>query len=124
MPDIGPAPILALFIGAFHTCLYVLVRGSAGTRLPFVMLAAVLGAYAGQAIAARLGDPLRIGDFGLLWASGVSWLTGCYATDVLRDGAGQPAGIVIADRSGRHSRAQQTSRANWVDKPRRRTWPS
>lgn len=74
MPDIGPAPILAVVVGAFHTCLYVLIRGTAGARLPFVLIAAVLGAFAGQAIGARFGDPVRLGDFSLLWASGVAWL--------------------------------------------------
>lgn len=76
MPEIsiGPAPVLALLVGAFHTCLYVLIRGTAGARVPFVLLAAVLGAYAGNAISARLGDPVRLGDFGLVWASAVAWL--------------------------------------------------
>ena len=72
--SIGPAPVLALIVGAFHACLYVLIRGSAGARLPFVLVAAVLGALAGNAIAARVGDPLRLGDFGLLWASAIAWL--------------------------------------------------
>lgn len=76
MPDlsIGPALPLALVVGAFHACLYVVIRGSAGARLPFVLAAAVLGALAGNAIAARVGDPVRLGDFGLLWASVVAWL--------------------------------------------------
>jgi len=33
----------------------------------------------------------------------VQFLFGCYATDVLRDGAGDPAGIVMANRSGRQA---------------------
>jgi hypothetical protein len=74
LPAIGTAPVLALVVGAFHTCLYVLIRGSTGARLPFVFLAAVLGAYAGSAIAVRVGDPVRIGDFGLVWASAICWL--------------------------------------------------
>ena len=37
-------------------------------------MAAVLGAYAGQALGLRLGDPLLIGDFGLVWASVLSWV--------------------------------------------------
>lgn len=72
--SIGPALILAAIVGAFHTCLYVLIRGSAGARLPFVLIAAILGAYAGYAIGDRLGDPVRLGDFGLLWSSAVAWL--------------------------------------------------
>ena len=66
--------MLALLVGLFHTGLYLFLRGSAGVRLPFVALAAVLGAFAGQALALRLGDPLPIGDFGLIWASLLAWL--------------------------------------------------
>jgi hypothetical protein len=76
LPDfaIGPAPILSLIVGAFHTGLYLLIRGSAGVRLPFVLVAAVVGAYGGQALGGRLGDPLLIGDFGLAWASALAWM--------------------------------------------------
>jgi hypothetical protein len=65
--------VLALIVGVFHTSLYVLVRGSAGGRLPLVLAAAILGAYAGQALGSRLGDPLRIGDFGLVYSSLLAW---------------------------------------------------
>jgi hypothetical protein len=72
---LGPAPILAVLVGVFHTALYVLIRGSAGGRLPLVLLAAVLGAWAGDALGARLGvDLLRLGDFRLLSASALAWL--------------------------------------------------
>ena len=72
---IGPAPILAFLVGLFHTSLYVLVRGSAGGQLPLLLVAAVLGAWAGDAVGARLGiDVLRIGDFRLLPASVVAWV--------------------------------------------------
>lgn len=74
MPEIGPAPVLALVVGIFHTGLYLLIRGTAGVRLPFVLVAAVLGAFGGQAVGRRLGDPLLIGDFGLAWASALAWL--------------------------------------------------
>ncbi len=50
-------------------------------------------------------SPLRVKqalDRALL-DSGVAFLTGSYATDVLCDGAGQPAGLVIANRSGRQA---------------------
>src|SRR5215217_1872497 len=33
---IGPGPVLALLVGVFHTALYVLIRGSAGGRLPLL----------------------------------------------------------------------------------------
>jgi hypothetical membrane protein len=72
---IGPAPILALLVGIFHASLYVLVRGSAGGQLPLLLVAAVLGAWAGDALGARLGiDILRIGDFRLVPASLVAWV--------------------------------------------------
>jgi hypothetical protein len=72
---IGPAPVLALLVGVFHTALYVLIRGSAGGQLALLLLAAFLGAWAGDAIGARLGvDLLRIGDFRIIAASIVAWL--------------------------------------------------
>jgi hypothetical protein len=74
LPEIGPAPVLALLVGLFHTGVYLVLRGSAGLVLPFVAIAAVLGAYAGQQLGLRLGDPLLIGDFGLLWSSVVAWI--------------------------------------------------
>jgi hypothetical protein len=74
MPDVSPTAVLAVLVGLFHTGVYLLLRGAAGLRLAFVGLAAILGAYAGQALGARLGDPLAIGDFGLLYASLLAWL--------------------------------------------------
>jgi hypothetical protein len=44
----------------------------------------------------------RVLDEALLEA-GVQFLYGCYATDVLRDGKGNPAGIVMVNRSGRQA---------------------
>ena len=38
-----------------------------------------------------------------LLEAGVSFLYDCYATDVLRDGAGNPCGIVMANRAGRQA---------------------
>jgi hypothetical membrane protein len=71
---IGPAPILAALVGIFHTGLFVFVRGSAGGQLPLLLVAAILGAWAGDALGARLGiDLLRIGDFRLVAASLVAW---------------------------------------------------
>ena len=72
--EISPAPVLALLLGLFNTGLYLFIRGSAGLRLPFVAVAAILGAFAGQALALRLGDPVQIGDFGLIWSALLSWL--------------------------------------------------
>jgi hypothetical protein len=73
--SIGPAPILALLVGLFNASLFVLIRGTAGGQLPLLLLAAALGAWAGDALGARLGiDLLRIGDFRLIPASAVAWL--------------------------------------------------
>ena len=44
----------------------------------------------------------RVLDEALLEAR-VQFLYGCYVTDVLRDGAGNPAGIVMVNRSGRQA---------------------
>lgn len=72
---IGPAPVLALLVGIFHAALYVLIRGSAGGQLPLLIVAAFLGAWAGDAIGARLGiDLVRIGDFRLVAASVLAWV--------------------------------------------------
>ena len=59
----------------------------------------------GAGVAVVTPTPLRVKralDSALL-ASGVAFLTGSYATDVLRDAAGHPAGIVMANRSGRQA---------------------
>ena len=72
---IGPAPVLALLVGIFHTGLYVLIRGTAGGQLPLLVIAAFLGAWAGDELGARLGfDLLRIGDFRILSASVLAWV--------------------------------------------------
>ena len=71
---IGPAPVLALLVGGFHTGLFVFARGRADARVLLVLVAACLGAWAGDATGGRLGiDPLRIGDFHLFSASIVAW---------------------------------------------------
>ena len=72
---IGPAPILAAIVGLFHVSAYVFIRGHAGARLPMLIVAAILGAWAGDTVGARMGiDPLRVGDFHLISASVVAWL--------------------------------------------------
>ncbi len=72
--ELGPAPVLSVIVGAANVALFVLLFGSARARIVLLVPAAILGAYAGQAIGGRLPDPLRIGDFGLLWATGFAWL--------------------------------------------------
>lgn len=72
---IGPAPVLAILVGAAHAALYVLIRGHAGGRVPLTFIAAVLGAWAGDAVGGRLGiDLLAIGDFRLVPASVLAWV--------------------------------------------------
>ena len=71
----GPSLVLALLVGLFHTALFVLIRGNGGGQVPLLALAAVLGAWAGDAIAARLGvDPITFGDFHFVAASVVAWI--------------------------------------------------
>ncbi len=73
--SIGPALILAVLIGLFNAALYVLIRGNAGGRLPIIVVAAILGAWAGDALAGRLGfEVLTIGDFHLVGATIVAWV--------------------------------------------------
>jgi hypothetical protein len=73
--SIGPALILGVLVGIFHSSLFVLIRGNAGGRLPIIVVAAILGAWAGDALADRLGfDVLMIGDFHLLAASVMAWI--------------------------------------------------
>ncbi len=74
MPLVGPAIVLAILVGLFWACFAVLVTGVAGARLPFVLVLAVLGAAAGDALGGRLGiEVLRIGDFRLVAASVGAW---------------------------------------------------
>jgi hypothetical protein len=73
--SLDPALILAALVGLFHGSLYVLIRGTAGGRLPIIMIAAMLGAWAGDALGDRLGiTALSIGDFRLLAASVLAWI--------------------------------------------------
>jgi len=73
--SIDPALILAILVGVFHASLYVLLRGSGGGRLPIIVVAAILGAWAGDALGDRLGfEILTIGDFHLIAASIMAWI--------------------------------------------------
>jgi hypothetical protein len=72
---VDPAIVLSALVGIFHAALSVLIRGSAGGRLPLLVGAAILGAWAGDALAGRLGiDLLTLGDYHLVGASIVAWL--------------------------------------------------
>jgi hypothetical protein len=71
---ISPSVVLAVLVGVFWTAFAVLVTGVAGARLPFVLILAILGAWAGDALGGRLGiEILRIGDFRLVSASVGAW---------------------------------------------------
>jgi hypothetical membrane protein len=73
--SLEPAIILAVLVGIFHASVYVLIRGSAGGRLPIILAASILGAWAGDALGDRLGVTLfSIGDFRLVAASAVAWV--------------------------------------------------
>lgn len=73
--SVDPALVLAVLVGIFHSSLYVLIRGSAGGRLPLIVAAAILGAWAGNALGDRLGVHLfSMGDFRLLAASVLAWV--------------------------------------------------
>jgi len=72
---IGPALVLAVLIGIFHVGLYVLIRGTAGGQLPLLVVAATMGAWAGDAVGGRLGfDLMRMGDFHIIAASLMAWV--------------------------------------------------
>jgi uncharacterized membrane protein YfcA len=74
VPQVGPALLLAFIVGTFHTALYVFVRNRVERHLLFAWIAAVVGALVGNALGARIGgDPLRLGDFSVLWASVLAW---------------------------------------------------
>ncbi len=73
--SIEPSLVLSVLVGVFHAALSVAIRGTAGGRLPLLVAAAILGAWAGDAIFARLGiDVVTLGDYHLIGASIVAWL--------------------------------------------------
>jgi hypothetical protein len=72
---VDPALVLSVLVGSLHAALSVLIRGSAGGRLPLLVGAAILGAWAGDALADRLGIAvLTLGDYHLFGASVVAWV--------------------------------------------------
>ena len=72
---VDPALILSVLVGIFHASLYVLIRGSGGGRLPIIVVAAILGSWAGAALGSRLGfELLTIGDFHVVAASVGAWV--------------------------------------------------
>ena len=72
--SIEPSLVLSVLVGIFNAALYMFIRGTAGGRLPAIVGAAILGAWAGDAIMGRLGlDILTVGDYHLLGASLLAW---------------------------------------------------
>lgn len=98
---IGPAPILAAIVALFHVSAYVFIRGHAGARLPLLLLAAWLGSWAGDTVGTRLAiDPVRIGEFNVVFASVVAWLAiGLVAI----------LAVLVPERSGDRVREQVTT---------------
>ncbi|MDF2735177.1 MAG: hypothetical protein K0S97_1800, partial [Chloroflexota bacterium] len=48
--SLEPSLVLSVLVGIFHTALSVAIRGTRGGRLPLLLAAAILGAWAGDAI--------------------------------------------------------------------------
>lgn len=75
MIDVGVAPVFAILAGIFHGGLFVFWRGTGNGRMAVTFLAAILGAWAGDAFGALIGlDLLRVGDFRLVAASAGAWI--------------------------------------------------
>ena len=73
--SVEPSLVLSILVGIFHAALSVVIRGSAGGRLPLIVVAAILGAWAGDTLMDRLGiDVLTIGDYHLVGASVLAWV--------------------------------------------------
>jgi hypothetical protein len=74
IPPLPPAILMSVLVGALWTCVYVLIRGRLRLHVLLVLPAGIAGAWAGQALGERLGDPARLGDYGMLWASVFAWI--------------------------------------------------
>lgn len=73
--SLEPSLVLSVLVGSFHASLSVLLKGSVDRRIALVVIAAILGAWAGDALMDRLGlDVLTIGDYHLLGASILAWV--------------------------------------------------
>jgi uncharacterized membrane protein YeaQ/YmgE (transglycosylase-associated protein family) len=73
--SVDPAIVLGILTGIFNAALYVVIRGSAGGRLPLLIGASIVGAWAGDTIGDRLGlHWFPIGDFRLVAATVGAWL--------------------------------------------------
>lgn len=106
---IGPALVLALIVGLFHVSAYVFIRGRAGARLPLLLVASVLGAWAGDTVGGRMAiDPIRIGEFHLLSASVVAWLAIALVAIL---------SVLVPERSAREPAPRVTTAVSRADGP-------
>jgi hypothetical protein len=71
MPEITPSVVLSILVGIFASALYVLLRGRTLAPIGLVGIAAILGAWAGDAVGG-LADLaiLTLGDFHVVAAFG------------------------------------------------------
>jgi hypothetical protein len=74
VPHVAPAIVLSVLVGVFDSCLYVVLRGVIRPHLLALVPASIVGAYIGQAVGGRVGDPIIVGDFSLAWALVMSWV--------------------------------------------------
>jgi hypothetical protein len=74
IPPVAPAIVLSILVGAFQTCLDVVIRGTIGKHLPLTLAAAIVGAFVGHLVGRLTGDPVQLGDFNVLWASIMAWV--------------------------------------------------
>ena len=74
IPNVSPAIVLSILVGLFDSCMYLVIRGVLRPHLLVVVPAAIAGAFIGQAVGARVGDPVHVGDFSLIWALVVGWV--------------------------------------------------
>ena len=73
--SVDPAIVLGILVGVFHAAVFIVIRGTAGGRLPLLLGASVVGAWAGDTLGDRLGaHAFSIGDFRLVAASVGAWL--------------------------------------------------
>lgn len=73
--SLDPGLVLGVLVGIGNAALFVVIRGSAGGRLPLVIAAAIIGAWAGDTLGNRLGVSLvSIGDFRVLAATVGAWV--------------------------------------------------
>lgn len=104
---IGPALVLSVIVGLFNVSAYVFIRGRAGARVPLLLIAAILGAWAGDTVGARMAiDPLRVGEFHLLSATFVAWLgigLAAILAGLVPERPAAPARPAISTTISRHS---------------------